>query len=238
MGIPDRSKVWLWDAETQSFGAPTTFSTGSGWSTDIQLSVGRGFVLKVPSPSLITFIGVVPEGLLTNFVAGNNKLSLVGSIVPQSASLSVLQYPGTDKEIVYLWNSTNQLFKDSITYFAGYGWSGGSGSNGPVIPSAHSFFVQRPGPDANWIRDFSLFATLFSGALAQSVAELSISSTSISNGSVELQIPVAKGGFYNVLFSSDGTTWTAIATNQTGTVWTGPFRGGVRGYYRALKSEK
>ena len=43
------------------------------------------------------------------------------------------------------------------------------------------------------------------------------------------------GASYGVQFSTDGVTWSTLATNQTGRVWKGIRPSSPQGYYRLLK---
>lgn len=236
------AQVWLWNGTNQSFEAPATYSQGVGWSPDIQLPPGRGFVLAITAPlpqfPIVMFQGVILMGELSNFIFGSNKLSLVGSLVPQSTSLTGLEYPGVDGELAFLWNPTHQVFMDASTFFSGYGWSGTAGSPGPIIPIAHAFFVQRPGPDTNWTRRFSISMSQASGASGQIDPELAITSMVIEKSNIKLLVNVTAGAAYDLWFSRDGTTWKTAATKQTNPVWMGIYPGGIQGYYRAVKSAK
>ncbi|MCW5553396.1 MAG: hypothetical protein KIS67_14700 [Verrucomicrobiae bacterium] len=236
------AQVWLWNGTNQSFEAPATYSQGVGWNPDIQLPPGRGFVLAITAPlpqfPIVMFQGVIPMGELSNLILGSNRLSLVGSLVPQSTSLAGLEYPGVDGELAYLWNPTNQAFIDASTFFSGYGWSGAAGSSGPILPIAHAVFVQRPGPDTNWTRRFFISMARTAGASSRTDSELAITSIVIEKSDIKLLVMVPAGAAYDLWFSRDGTTWKSVATKQASPVWRGTYPGGTHGYYRAVKSAR
>jgi hypothetical protein len=237
---PDGTSIYLWDINNQAFTPPSIYSiTTSNWSINYVLPVGRGFVLQTSRAWTNTFVGEVLEGHLTNFVAGSNKFSLLGSMVPLVDTLSNLSFPGTDGDNVYVFKTPNQMYSDALAYFAGYGWfdpNGAVATNGPVVNVAQALFVQNPGPDTNWIINYT--NSTLSSAASQDAAltfrsgGAEIQSLSISPGVATLRIPNSGGAKYDVEFSIDRLVWTAVATNQTENVWTGPRPGGPHGYYR------
>ncbi|MDB6058387.1 MAG: hypothetical protein JWO95_2231, partial [Verrucomicrobiales bacterium] len=97
---PDSAAVYLWDISQQRFAAPSIYH--DGWSTNCPMPVGKGFVLFTPVPFTNTFVGEVLQGSLTNAIAGNNRLSLVASMVPQMGSLKLLNFLETDGDTVYM----------------------------------------------------------------------------------------------------------------------------------------
>ncbi|MCU0786194.1 MAG: hypothetical protein MUF81_19530 [Verrucomicrobia bacterium] len=143
--LPDGTKVWVWNVTNQSYDPPVTYWEGSGWDGDVELPVGKGFVIQIPSPWTNTFVGEVLQGSLTNFIAGGNKLSLVGSKVPLGGALaSVLQFPGIDGADAYLYRSASQQFTDAFSCFGGYGWYDPqkvADTNGPIVNVGEAFFI-------------------------------------------------------------------------------------------------
>jgi hypothetical protein len=240
---PDGTKVYLWDVPTQIFQPPSTYSICCGWTVNVQLPPGKGFVVYANTGATLTFVGNLLAGSLTNSVAGANRLSLLGSKIAQAGPLSgtnSLQFPGTDGDDVYTFSATRQSYSDAFTYIAGYGWSDPNrvvGTNGPFIAIAQSFFVRHPGPDTNWVVNVAQPASpppSTSLKAANGSATPVIKRLTTSGGAVTLQISSLGGGAYNVQFSADGLNWSTVAQNQTGATWTGPYRGGARGYYRLI----
>ncbi|HRT58770.1 MAG TPA: hypothetical protein P5038_19250 [Candidatus Paceibacterota bacterium] len=165
---PHGTRVWLWNVTNQVFDPPATFdASNSTWDVNLELAVGRGAVVYSPTEGCFTFSGEVLQGWLTNFVAGSNRFSLLGSKVPQGGALSsVLAFPGSDGDNVYLFPTPRQSYLDACTCFSGHGWfdpAGGASTNGPVIAVGQSFFVQHSGPDTNWVRHFTRKAELEKG---------------------------------------------------------------------------
>ena len=158
---PPGTAIFLWDVPSQSFGPVSTYDPDfGGWDVPLNLPPGRGFFYYAPAAYTNTFVGEILQGSLTNFVAGNNKLSALGSKVPQTGMLSTdLAFPTIDGANVLLFNGAGQTYTDAFTCFKGFGWfdpNGVAGTGGPVINVPQAFFVQNPGPDTNWIRTFTI----------------------------------------------------------------------------------
>src|SRR5207245_6314925 len=123
-GIPDGTKVYVWDVTNQVFWPPATFSLSSGnWDTNFYLPPGRGFVVNSPSAWTNTFVGIVCTCYTNHtFVAGANKFSFLGSKVPINAPLSGTypsgsydhQFQGSDGDNVFLFMTTSQSYSDAL----------------------------------------------------------------------------------------------------------------------------
>lgn len=236
---PNGLAVYAWNVASQSFDPPITYTSGSGWSGDVNLPVGKGFVLQSLSQWTNTFVGEVLLNT-TNLIAGTNKFSLIGSMVPQSGALSsVLEFPPIDGCNVYFFRNASNKLSDAFTFFNGYGWfdpAGVESTGGPKPNVAESFFVQNPGPDTNWIRNFVInIVSSTTLSTAKSTAVSRISSIAVKDGNVTLAIQNPDGGAYDVQHSTDGVSWKTVARNQKGAVWKGRLPDGVRGYYRAFQ---
>ncbi len=237
--VPDDTWVWFWDVTNQTFTAPSVFYTGSGWSTNLTLPPGRGFVISVPYAWTITFVGDVYIGTQTNFLVGSNRLTLAASIVPQSLPLSLMAFPGADGMLVYFWDFEAQNYRDADTFFDGYGWHCPTGTNGPAPAVAEPFFVQNPGPDTNWVRTFvlnSLPARTKASAATQS--DLGVRKVRINAGTVTLELLNPDHESYDVQFAADFCNWTTIATNQTGLAWTGACPRAAQGGFQIIGSQR
>lgn len=214
---PDSSAVYLWDLDAQRFSAPSIYH--NGWSSNYALTMGKGFVLYTPTLFTNTFVGEVMQGHLVLPIAGNNRFSLIGSLVPQAGNLTTLEFPGSDGDSVYLQRRPTQSLTDAYSYFDGCGWfdpSGNFDTNGPMISVASGFFIQHAGSDTYWVRDFSVNNSAhFAGAKPATINSIRIVGTTAT-----LSISVPNGTSYSVQSSADRVTWTTVATNQTSTVWT------------------
>jgi hypothetical protein len=182
---PDGCQVYVWDVTNQVFLPPAVYNAAqTNWSINYDVPPGRGFVINTPSAWTWTVVGDVLQGSLTNYLAGHNKLSLVGSQVPIAGPITAeLGFPGIDGETVYFYNNTNsslpavnnppgtvggsasylnfanQDFHDACIYFSGYGWYDPkkiAGPGGPNLNVGESFFARTPGPDTNWVFYFSV----------------------------------------------------------------------------------
>jgi hypothetical protein len=212
-----------------------TFLTGFGWNGNFIINPGRGFVLHTTNQFTNTWVGEVMQGALTNAVAGTNRFSLLGSIVPQTGSLSaVLGFPGSDGDNAQLFSVGAQKFLDPCSYFDGHGWfdpSGASGVDGPTLEVGRSFFVQHPGPNKNWVRNFTVNRPSGYEPPPEPVSQ--IENFTLRDGLVTLKInKITKR--YNVQFSTDRVNWTTIAANQTATTWRGPVPAEPAGFFQIV----
>lgn len=93
---------------------------------------------------------------------------MVSSIVPQAAPLGdaatagTLQFASENGDTVFVFDSAIQNYKDSYTYFDGFGWFSANaddpGPAGPTIPVAKGFFLQKSSEATKtaWTRNFSV----------------------------------------------------------------------------------
>jgi len=232
---PEGASIFLWNPTTQSFGLPSTFAS-SAWSVHMDLPVGRGFAMHISGTVTQTFVGEVLQGYLTNFIIGGNKLSLLGSKVPQIGAVSTdLAFPVVDGANMHQFPDALQAFTDVSTGLRSYGWfspSGLAGTGGVTNPIAHAFWVQNPGPDTNWIRYF----VVQSGPQQDSFTAANaakISGMTIQNGAVAFDVSSPAKQSYYVQFSIDGNSWTTQGKGS-GKRWTGRYAGGPKGYYRLV----
>ncbi|MGZ5569007.1 MAG: hypothetical protein ACXWKG_18505, partial [Limisphaerales bacterium] len=201
---PDSCAVYLWDVDAQRFSLPSVYH--NGWSSNYTLPLGKGFVVYTPTSFTNTFVGAVLEGQLSVPIAGNNRLSLIASMVPQSASLNVLGLPGSDGDSVYMPVRPTQSLSDAYSYFAGYGWfdpSGVADTNGPVVPVAGCFFIQHPGPDTHWVRTFYVNNGVQSGGTTATIQNIRLLGKTAT-----LSVSVPSGASYSIQTSPDRISWT------------------------------
>jgi hypothetical protein len=243
---PDGTKVFLWDVTNQVFTVPSVYSAAqSKWSTNYLLPVGRGFVVQSATNWTNTFIGTVLQGSLSNAIAGTNRFSLVGAMIPATAPLSGtnLSFPAIDGAQVLAFNTPAQNYFDAVVCFSGYAWfdpAGAVNTNGPVINPAQAFFINNPGPNTNWVIYFNLglSGTSVPAPATQQTSAISsapqIQSLRRTGGMANLQILNPGQVSYSVQFSPDGVNWNTVATNQTANAWKARWPGGTQGYYRLL----
>jgi hypothetical protein len=232
--VPDGTKIYLWDITNQVFTAPSVYSAASRtWSLNYTLPLGQGFVVQAAQPWTVTLVGNIPEGFLTNIVAGNNKLSLLSIMPPLGVDLTTRQFPETDGASLHLFRSTNQTYSDAFTYFTGYGWFDPNGvvnTNGPVIAITRAFFVRNPGPDRYWVQNFVVPLINSQGSGGSTGPNLR--SLSLANDVASLRISNPKTVPYNIEFSTNFVNWTTVATHQTGSIWKEARPASARGFYR------
>ena len=116
---------------------------------------GQGFFIALPAtgpnPTVLTFVGEVPQGTLVNAVP--NGYSALASIVPQAGAVSAdLGLTAPDGANIFTWNVANQVYDNPSGYIDGVGCD----PSEPVIPVGDAFFFLNPSAGYNWSRDFSV----------------------------------------------------------------------------------
>jgi len=150
--LPDVPVGSLLYKYTGSFGSPAEFfGVGVGWDNNLTLAPGEGAFIQVPSARTVTFVGEVMQGNLTNSLPAG--FSLRASMVPQSAGLSsVLGYPATAGDLIYLFNKATQSYVGGVyESFGGNLWD----PSEPAPGVGESFWVSKAAA-ANWIRNFTV----------------------------------------------------------------------------------
>jgi len=165
--LPDDINVLTWNSGTQDFN-DSDFTAGGVWydqggnpSTRV-LPPGQGIFVQSPSASdiVITFVGEVPQGGLTNTIGAS--YGFYSSIVPQSAGLSTMNFPGVIDMTYQTFNTTIQDYSDAYQYVGvmpGYptGWADAGGNPADPTPAvAQGFLIYNPGAQQNWGRTFSV----------------------------------------------------------------------------------
>jgi hypothetical protein len=243
--LPDRTAVYQWDVTNQVFSPPSIYTaSNNSWSINYKFPPGKGFVLQISGTmrTAVTFVGTVPSGFHSNFIAGTNKFSLVGYVEPIAGALGAsLGFPRISDANVLVFNSTNQTYLDPFTYYTGYGWYDPDNlvdANGPVISVGQSFFVQNPGPDTNWNSSFALHVITsppVSSLYSPAAAAPDVTGLTTDGTNVTLAVSNPSGGAYDVQFSTDRVSWKTIASAQSGSSWTGPVSGEPQGYYQVVR---
>jgi hypothetical protein len=174
----DGTAVYRFNVQNQAFGDALLFIGGLGWvnsgtgnpAADV-LAPGEGFFIQAPpspAPALnLTFVGEVPQGdTLTVPLAGQGRLTITGSIVPQEAPLGdtaifttgTMQFPAFDGDIVYIWDAAGQTYLDGWSFIGATGWAQIDLDHlqGPSIPVATGFWISKniAAPAVNWVRSF------------------------------------------------------------------------------------
>jgi hypothetical protein len=170
---PDNSLALRWNPNTQAFaGGDTYFDLGNpadnGWynsafvKTSTSIAPGEGFFIfnSALSDYVMTFVGEVPQGNLTNAIPAN--YSFKASIVPQSVDILSVGFPGVDNLIYFGWNAMAQSYSGAFTYFdlgnpADNGFYDSSFVKQTVAPAVgQGFVIFNPGPTVQWGRTFSV----------------------------------------------------------------------------------
>ncbi len=171
---PDNSLAIRWNPATQSFGGSDTYfdlgnPADNGWydqafaKTATTIAPGEGFFIFIPSPAndyVLTFVGEVPQGNLTNAIPAN--YSFKSSIVPQSVDLLSVGFPGVDNMLYFGWNALSQSYSGAFTYFdlgnpTDTGFYDSFFVKQTVAPAVgQGFVIFNPGPTLQWGRTFSV----------------------------------------------------------------------------------
>jgi hypothetical protein len=150
---PDGTSIYLFRGG--AYEVPS-YLDGIGWIGDTAVDPGEGFFVALdnstaPDPTVLTFVGEVPQGNLVNTVPAN--FSIRASQVPQSGLITTtLLLAPNDGDNLYQFNPVTQAYVIS-SYLDGVGWL----DTEPTIGVAEGFFYQNTTAQAiNWSRTFSV----------------------------------------------------------------------------------
>jgi hypothetical protein len=146
---PDFTTVYLYRSGTFAI---HTFLFGS-WDSDDTIPPGEGFFLAIdssaPNPTVITFVGEVPQGSLSNPLPPG--FSLRASQVPQEGLIQTdLGLPPGDFDEVYQFDVPTQNYVISTFLFGSWGPSE------PTIKVAEGFWYNNASAAKSWDRNFSV----------------------------------------------------------------------------------
>jgi hypothetical protein len=166
-GLPDDTEALTWNNASQGFNQADFVAGGVWYDQGANPSVtvldpGRAFFLRttVPTNLQATFVGDVPQGNLTNAISSG--YGFYSSIVPQSAGLSSLGFPGNVDMTYLTWNPVAQGYDQAWTYVgvdATYtsGWADPAFAPGDPAPAvAQGFLISNPGAARSWGRTFNV----------------------------------------------------------------------------------
>jgi hypothetical protein len=172
--MPQDSLLIRWNPAAQAYlGAETYYDVGdpavNGWydfalnRSTVSVAPGEGFFLFLPAPAnnyVVTFVGEVPQGNLTNTISAN--YSFKSSIVPQSVAIESVGFPGRQDMLYIGWNPVSQSYAGALTYYD----VGDPNVNGfydfalnrvyPTPAVGQGFVILNPGPALQWGRTFSV----------------------------------------------------------------------------------
>lgn len=114
------------------------------WNPNLTLAPGEGAFIQVGSDTVITFVGEVPQGSLSQQVPAG--LSIQSSQVPQAGNLDTdLNFPAEIGDTVFFFRNAGY---ETSTFIASF--------NPPAVPEVGEAFFVNKGSAANWTRDFSV----------------------------------------------------------------------------------
>lgn len=166
--LPDDVNCITWNSGVQDFNG-SDFVAGGVWydqggnPSGRVLAPGKAFFIQSPVGTnlLLTFVGDVPQGNLTNTVSAN--YDFISSIVPQSAGLSTMGFPGVIDMTYQTFNTTIQDYDSAYSYVGTgvypTGWADPGGNPGDPTPAvAQGFVINNPqgSPPQQWGRTFTV----------------------------------------------------------------------------------
>jgi hypothetical protein len=127
-----------------AFTESTYLGSATGWLPNATVAPGEGIFINAGAAATVTFVGEVLQGAASNMDIASG-LSLIGSKVPQAASLDTTGFPAAVGDIVYFFRAG--AYTES-TYV------------GTFIPEAipgvgEGFWVSKSAP-GSWTRDFQV----------------------------------------------------------------------------------
>lgn len=159
--VPDGSALLKWNSSAQQFAQADTYLGGVWYDGDFNpstttLNPGEGFFLQNNSgaSATITFVGEVPQGSLTNRIFAN--YGFYGSIVPRSATLTALSFPGSEGMAYNSWDKAAQSYAPAYSFLSGAWFDGDFNQVDPVPAVAEGFLVTNPNAAADWTQNFSV----------------------------------------------------------------------------------
>jgi hypothetical protein len=159
--------IYRWDPSAGAYGDNIVWGgTTVGWTTTetdpawLRLEPGESIFVSNPlGVGLnVAFIGDIFQ-FHTVAIPGGSANSRIGSQIPRLVPLGsagaagTLKFPAADGDTLFRWNPVTQAYLNSETYFAGYGWFGGSSLLGPTLNLAEGFIIMKPGATQNWLSD-------------------------------------------------------------------------------------
>ena len=236
--LPDNAegtRILRWNVPSQSFGDPIEFIGGIGWNSSnpdpawVVLPPGEGFYIQsaVASPSLVTFVGDVPQGILTQVVPAG--ISYLASMVPvtrplgQAGAPGTHQFPAAEGDSVWLWDTASQTFT-SYEFMEGLGWF----PDDPVIGPAQGFVSMKTAP-AFWPQHFVV--NLAGSRLGSPAASLAIAW--LGSGNVRITWPASE---WKLQQATDVQgTWSFVPGNPASPYITPAI--GARKFFRFIQTQ-
>lgn len=119
---------------------PSTYF--GSWDPNLELAPGAGFFIQVSAATTITFVGEVLQNGDSNMSVPAG-LALLGSKVPQAASLDAVGFPAEFGDVVYFFRNGEYV---PSSYFGTF--------DPPAVPGVGEGFWSLKGSAGNWDRNF------------------------------------------------------------------------------------
>lgn len=158
-------QVYKWTGSTYLLDTGDNELSGepTGWDNNGVITMNPGEAIWFYNPNstniVITFVGTVPQGSLTNSI-GSPGFTMLSSIVPQGGdlvtNLGLTNY--NDGDQVYVWNNPPGTYVTStVDLELGYeGYLDQWDSPDPVVAVGQGFWYYTTGGAISWVRSFSV----------------------------------------------------------------------------------
>jgi len=164
-------QVYSWNGSGFVFdtGDNQLSGTATGWDNNGVITMNPGQAVFIHNPRttnlVVTFVGTVPQGSLTNTITGPNHFSMLSSQVPQAGdlvtNLGLTNY--NDGDQVYVYNNNPPAAAGYTLYgvdkvLGGAGYLGQWDPPGdPTVAVGQGFWYHTSGTGVtfNWVRNFN-----------------------------------------------------------------------------------
>jgi hypothetical protein len=127
--------------------------TGGGVA---QLPNGAGYFIRntAPTPFTVTFVGEVPQGVVSNFIGSG--YTLIGSKVPQAGFIQDLGVSSGGGDQVLRFANGNFVTYSKDEFDLTWSGPGADSAKGPNVGVAEGFFYRNLSGSATFVRNFTI----------------------------------------------------------------------------------
>jgi hypothetical protein len=152
--------VYVWDPAALGGAGDfvTNYTFNGPWTVPgATFNPGQGMFIFAGGNFTNTFVGEVPQGSLSQSIAGNFGFNILGSQAPVGGTVDTVMtgFPGVAGDTVYQWNPAALGGAGDFSANSLYGGSSWSGTI-TNIDVGEAFLLLRAGPSGNWVRNFTV----------------------------------------------------------------------------------